>query len=82
MLRPSFGTLVVVVGVVLSAPSAGAITFNKNGAYDSDGHRTRQEHVNYCQENRYQCLQNLGHSPRFFSQAPQCRISFDQCLNR
>lgn len=81
MLRPSFGAIVV-VGVVLSAPSAGAITFNKNGAYDSDGHQTRQEHVNYCQDGRYQCLQRIGPGPRFPSAAAQCRISYDQCLNR
>ena len=48
----------------------------------TDGHRTRQDHINYCVETRWQCLNQIGPSTVHESLKAQCRITYDQCMRR
>lgn len=82
MLRHCVNGLIIAACVSFSANSASAVPLDKNATVDSGGHRTQREHVNYCQDTRYRCLQELGLTPRSPSAATYCRISYDQCMNR
>ena len=82
MLRHFVHTLITVAFLSLSASCGNAIEVGSRASVDWGGHQTRGEHVNYCINQKRNCLSDIGPgSPRRPDAASHCTINYSQCMN-
>ena len=69
--------------LMLSTHVASAAQLSRKAVVpDEGGHRTRREHVAYCERSKTTCQANYNPLSARSHERAHCEITFNQCMNR